>query len=82
VDVIGTIRNKSPVPWIDLYFHVDFFDADGKQADSGATEEYEFYLPANETASFKLSFTREFPEKNYAKAVARVVAAKDARRRW
>ncbi|HTQ52404.1 MAG TPA: hypothetical protein VMJ12_16985 [Candidatus Acidoferrales bacterium] len=82
VDVIGTIKNTSPIPWSDIYFHVDFFDATGKQADVGSVENYEYYLPASETSSFKLSFAREFPETNYVKAVVRVVSAKDARARW
>jgi hypothetical protein len=82
VDVIGTIQNTSPVPWKDVYFHADFFDAAGKPADVGAVENYEYYLPASETASFKVSFAREFPETNYVKAVVRVVSAKDARSRW
>jgi hypothetical protein len=82
VDVIGTIQNTSPVPWKDVYFHADSFDSAGKRTDVGAVENYEYYLPANETASFKLSFAREFPETNYVKAVVRVVSAKDARTRW
>lgn len=82
VDVIGTIKNMSPVPWKDVYFHVDFFDAAGKQADVGTDESYEYYLPANGTASFKVSFGREFPATNYVKALVRVVSAKDARSRW
>ncbi len=82
VDVIGTIQNTSPVPWKDIYFHADFFDATGKRSDVGVVENYEYYLPANETVSFKVSFAREFPETNYVKAVVRVVSAKDARSRW
>jgi hypothetical protein len=82
VAVIGTIKNLSPVPWKDAYFHVDFFDSAGKLTDSGAVENYEYYLPANETASFKLSFAREFPETNYIRTVVRVVGAKDARAQW
>jgi len=79
VDVIGTIKNLSSVPWTEPYFHVDFFDSTGRHTDAGAIENFEYYLPANETASFKLSFTRDFPETNYVKAVVRVFGAKDAR---
>jgi hypothetical protein len=82
VAVIGSVKNMSTVPWKDVYFHVDFFDSAGKLTDSEAVERYEYYLPANETASFELSFTREFPETNYAKAVVHVVGAKDARAQW
>jgi hypothetical protein len=73
---------SGPVPWTDVYFHVDFFDFGGKRTDVGTDENYEYYLPANATASFKVSFAREFPEINYFKAVVRVVSAKDARSRW
>lgn len=82
VAVVGTIKNTSPVPWKDAYFHVDFFGPAGKLTDSGAVENYEYYIPANETASFKVSFTREFPETNYVKTVVRVMGAKDARAPW
>jgi hypothetical protein len=82
VAVIGTIKNTSKVPWKDIYFHVDFFDAAGKRADVGWHEDYEYSLPAGEKSSFKVSFRREFSETNYVKAVVRVVGAKDARARF
>lgn len=82
VAVIGTLKNLSPVPWKDAYFHVDFFNAAGKLTDSDAVEKYQYYLPANDEASFKLSFAREFSESNYAKTVVRVMEAKDARSEW
>jgi hypothetical protein len=82
VAVMGTIQNTSPVPWKEIQFHVDFFDAQGRRADVGEREDYTFRLPANGISSFKVSFRREFPETNYAKHAVRVVAAKDARARW
>lgn len=82
VAVIGIIKNLSPVPWKDAYFHVDFFNSARKLTDSGAVEKYEYYLPAKDTASYKLSFAREFPETDYVKTVVRVVGAKDARAEW
>lgn len=82
IAVMGTITNTSPVPWKEVQFHVDFFDADGKRVDVGQKEEYSFYLPAQDTTSFKVSFRREFPETNYVKHNVRVLAAKDARTRW
>jgi hypothetical protein len=82
VVVMGTIKNTSSVPWKDVQFHVDFFDASEKRADVGEKEDYSFHLPANETSSFKVSFRREFPEENYIKHNVRVVTAKDARARW
>lgn len=82
VAVIGTIKNTSPVPWKEIQFHADFFDGQGKRTDVGEREDYSFYLPANGTSSFKVSFRREFPESKYVKHQVRVVAAKDARARW
>jgi hypothetical protein len=82
VAVIGTIRNTSKVYWKDIKFHVDFFDAAGKRADVGQREEYSYGLAAGETSSFKVSFTREFPETNYVKPVVRIVGATGMRSRW
>ena len=80
--VIGTIKNTSKVSWKDIKFHVDFFDAAGKRADVGQREEYSYGLAAGETSSFKVSFTREYPETNYVKPVVRIVGATDMRSRW
>jgi hypothetical protein len=82
VGVIGTIKNNSPIPWKDIRFHVEFFDADGRRIDAAQKEQYEFYLPPRESLSFKVSFAREYPETNYVKHSVRVVAAKDARVKW
>ena len=82
VDVIGTIKNTSPIPWKEIQFHVDFLDARGKRIDVGHKEQYNFYLPANGTSTFKVSFPTEFPETNYAKPLVSVSTAKDARARW
>ena len=38
VDVIGTIKNTSPIAWKEIEFHVDFFDATGKRMDVGEKE--------------------------------------------
>jgi hypothetical protein len=82
VAVLGTIKNTSAVSWQDIAFHVDFFDAAGKLTDVGAKEVGQYCLPAGETSAFKVSFTREFPESNYAKATVRVDGAKDIRARF
>jgi hypothetical protein len=82
VAVIGTIKNKSHVPWKEVHFHVDFLDAAGKRVDVGEREADYFRLPADETSSFKVSFRREFAETNYVKPVVSVSGAKDARSRW
>jgi hypothetical protein len=82
IAVLGTIKNNSPVPWEDIQFHVEFFDAQGRRVDVGDELEYSFRLSAHETSSFKVSFRREFPETNYVKHVVRVAGAKDAGLRW
>ena len=82
IAVIGTITNHSEVSWKEVQFHVEFVNAAGKRVDVGEREEYSFELPARQTTSFKVSFRREFPETNYARAQVRVVGAKDARARW
>ena len=82
VAVIGTIQNRSPVPWKGIHFHVDFFDAQGSRTDVGEREEYAVRLPSNSSTSFKVSFRREFPQTNYVKHTVRVISAKDARAKW
>ncbi len=82
VEVIGAIKNMSPISWKEIQFHVDFLDATGKRVDVGHKEQYSFYLPAMGTSSFKVSFPRAFPEVNYVKPVIGVSTAKDARARW
>jgi len=78
VAVLGMIKNTSPVPWKEIQFHADFFDGQGKRADVGEREDSSFFLPANGTSSFKVSFRMEFPETNYVKHNVQVATAKDA----
>ncbi|MEW6159142.1 MAG: FxLYD domain-containing protein [Verrucomicrobiota bacterium] len=82
VAVLGTITNTSPVPWKDVHFHADFFDAQGKRVDVGQKEVFSFYLPANASTSFKVSFRRKFPVTNYVSHTVRIITAKDARAKW
>jgi hypothetical protein len=82
VAVLGTVKNTSPVPWREITFHADFFDADGRRVDVGQREAYSMQLPSNAASSFKVSFRREFPETNYVRHEIRVVAAQDARSKW
>ena len=82
VAIIGTIKNTSPIPWKEIHFHADFFDAQGHRTDVAEEHAYNFYLPANGTSSFKISFRREFPESSYVKQTIRIVTAKDAKSRW
>lgn len=82
VAVIGTLTNASRVSWDEIRFHVDFLDSAGRQTDTGVNEARDLLLPAGAATSFKVSFPREFPETNYAKAVVRIVGAKDVRARW
>jgi hypothetical protein len=82
VGVVGMIKNNSSVPWKDIRFHVEFFDANGIGADVAQKEQYGFYLPPRESLAFKVSFTREFRQTSYVKHNVRVAAAKDARAKW
>jgi len=78
VAIMGTIKNTSPISWKEIQFHADFFDGQGKRADVGEREDSSFFLPANGTSSFKVSFRMEFPETNYVKHNVQVATAKDA----
>jgi hypothetical protein len=82
VAVIGTVQNKSPVPWENVVFQVEFVDAAGSRIDAGQKLEYSMRLPAKESLGFKVSLKREFPKEQYAKHSVRIVAAKDARARF
>jgi len=82
VGVIGTVKNNSTIPWKEIRFHIDFFDAAGKRVDVKQEEPYGYYLPAHDSLSFKVSFRREFPQPSYVRQEARVVSAKDGRARW
>jgi len=82
VAVLGIINNKSPVSWKNIEFHADFFDARGQRTDVGHRQEHQFFLPANGTSSFKVSFRRDFPETNYVKHKVQVANAKDTTARW
>jgi hypothetical protein len=65
IAVIGTIKNSSPVPWKEIHFHVDFFNAAGRRVDVGQRADSWLYLPANGENSFKVSLRREFAETEY-----------------
>ena len=43
VAVIGTIRNKSSVPWQEIRFHAEFLDTQGRCKDVGEREDSRFY---------------------------------------
>lgn len=81
VAVMGVIRNNSLIPWKDIRFHVEFQDATGVRSDTGQKEE-SYYLPANSSLSFKVSFRRHFPETRYVSHTMRLVSAKDGRKPW
>ena len=82
VGVIGTFKNNSPIPWKEIRFHIDFFDAAGKRVDVRQDEQYSYYLPPHDSLSFKVSFRREFPVASYVRQEIRVVSATDGRARW
>ena len=82
VDVLGTLQNRSPVPWKEILFQVDFRNAEGLLSDTLQREGAYYYLPASNPLSFKVFLRRHFPATNYVNHVVRVVTAKDGRARW
>ncbi len=80
VAVIGTMSNKSPVPWKDVQFEVRFYDSNGKMIDSKQNKDYPFEVPADGNAAFKVSTLREFPKEQYVKYDVTIISAGDARR--
>jgi len=82
VAVIGTMSNKSPVPWKDVQIEVRFYDSNGKMIDSKQNKDYPFEVPANGNAAFKISTLREFPKEQYVKYDVTIISAGDARARW
>jgi hypothetical protein len=82
VAVIGTMSNKSSVPWKDVQIEVRFYDSNGKMIDSEQQKDYPFEVPENGNAAFKVSTLREFPKEQYVKYDVSIISAKDARTRW
>jgi hypothetical protein len=82
VAVIGTMSNKSSVPWKDVQIEVRFYDSNGKMIDSKQDKDYSFEVPANGNAAFKVSTLREFPKEQYVKCDVAIISARDARARW
>jgi hypothetical protein len=82
VNIIGTLSNKSPVPWTDLRFQIDVQNATGQRVDTGQVQHYSYVLPAGDALAFKVGFKREFPETNYVSYTIRIVSARDDRARW
>jgi len=82
VAVIGTISNKSSVPWKDVQMEVRFYDSNGRMVDSKQQKGYSTEVPADGNAAFKISTVREFPKEQYAKYDVSIISASDARSRW
>lgn len=79
VVVVGKVKNASQVDWKDVRFQVEFFNAKGQLFDTGQQEAYTYRLPAGQESPFKVSFRRQFPEKEYANHKVSVVSAVDSR---
>jgi hypothetical protein len=79
VIIVGKVKNGAQVDWKDVRFQVDFFDPKGQLFDTGQQEAYTYRLPAGQECPFKVSFRRQFPEKEYAKHSVRVISAVDSR---
>jgi hypothetical protein len=83
VAVVGVLKNSSSIDWKDIRFQVEFFDPKGKLFDAG--QEHEFYsprVPPGEQIAFKITFPRQFPEKEYASHKIRIISATDGRQRF
>ena len=79
VIIVGKVKNASQVDWKDVRFQVEFFNTKGQLFDTGQQEAYTYRLLADQETSFKVSFRRQFPEKEYAKHKVSVVSAVDSR---
>jgi hypothetical protein len=79
VIVVGKVKNLSPVDWKDVRFQVEFFAPKGQLFDAGQQEIYTWRLPAGKETAFKVSFRRQFPEKEYASHKEDIVSAVDGR---
>jgi len=79
VVVVGKVENLSPVDWKDVRFQAEFFNPKGEFFDTGQQEAFTWRLPAEQETPFKISFRRQFPEKEYANHKVRVIAAVDSR---
>lgn len=79
VIVVGKVANSASVDWKDVRFQVDFFNPKGEFFDTGQQEIYTWRLPANQETAFKVSFHRQFPQKEYTNYKVRVDSAVDSR---
>lgn len=79
VAVVGRIKNASPIDWKELHLQVDFLDSKGELIDAGQESWCSPFLPANDEVAFKVSFTRQFPESQYAQHKIRVAYAVENR---
>ena len=77
VAVVGTMINSSNVPWEDVYLEVQFYDSEKKLIDTTQDDKYAFIIPANDSSTFKVSITREFPEEQYDSCKVRIISARD-----
>ena len=80
VVVVGRVKNSSQVDWKDVRFQVEFFNDKGELFDAGQQEAYTCRLPAEQESSFKVSFRRQFPEKEHARHKIGIVSAVDSRK--
>jgi hypothetical protein len=80
VAVVGTLRNESAVDWKDVRLQAEFFNAQDALFDVNQENECRCpSLPAGQKIAFKVSFPRQFPEKEYVRHSVRVLSAKDVR---
>jgi len=80
VEIIGTIRNDSSIPWQDVRFGVEFFDEEGTRIDASShgLSQHTFVLAPHETVPFKLPFDRH-ADRVYASHHITITHARDVR---
>jgi hypothetical protein len=79
VIVVGRVKNATQVDWKDVRFQVEFLDSKGQLFDTGQQEAYTYRLPAGQETAFKISFRRQFPEKEYVGHKVTIISAMDSR---
>ena len=79
VIIVGRVKNATQVDWKDVRFQVEFLDPKGQLFDTGQQEAYTYRLPAGQESPFKISFRRQFPEKEYASHTVTIISAVDSR---
>jgi hypothetical protein len=79
VIIVGRVKNATQVDWKDVRFQVEFLNPTGQLFDTGQQEAWTYRLPAGRISPFKISFNRQFPEKEYVSHKVTIISAVDGR---